>query len=49
MNNIQKCIGFHMFQNLLYIRRRRMMITIRANCEPYYNVYYDYVWNKNLI
>jgi len=29
-NNIQKCIGFHMFQNLQYTRRRRMMITIRA-------------------
>jgi len=29
-NNIQKRIGFHMFQNLQYTRRRRMMITIRA-------------------
>jgi len=29
-NNIKKCIGFHMFRNLQYTRRRRMMITIRA-------------------
>jgi len=28
-NNIQKCIGFHMFQNLQYTHKRRM-ITIRA-------------------